>query len=101
MKALILGLILVLFSGLTYGVEYTGKIKGFYINSSKLVLLKLDIPTPDCSDVNWGFHFNTDDAVAKEWVSMLLMAKASEATIRIGYNPNSAGRCSINYLYFY
>jgi hypothetical protein len=37
MKALSLGLILVLFSGLTYGVEYAGKIKGFYINSSKLV----------------------------------------------------------------
>jgi hypothetical protein len=101
MKKLFLSLIFVLCSGLAHGAEYSGKVKGFYINSSKLTLLKLDIATSDCSDNNWSFQFSLDNAAAKEWVSMILMAKASAATLKVGYTPNPAGRCSINYLYFY
>jgi hypothetical protein len=81
--------------------EYTGKVKGFYINTGKTVLIKFDINTPACSDTSWPFSFNMDGPVAKEWVSMILMARAADKEIKIGYIPNSGGRCSVSYFYFY
>ncbi|ACA85763.1 hypothetical protein [Shewanella woodyi] len=81
--------------------QYAGTVKGFYINNGKTVLVKLDTPTPACGDQTWPFQFSLSGEVAKGWMSMLLMARASEAQIGVGYAPNENGRCNVEYFYFY
>jgi len=96
--------VVLLFALLTTSVnakEHKGKISGFYINSSQTVLVKFDTPPSDCGDGNWPYQFSMDNAVAKEWVSMLLMARASNQEIRIGYTSTTEEECSIVYFYFY
>lgn len=83
--------------------EYNGKVKAFYISKGGTVLLTLDngSTVPDCSSTPWRFTFAMSDPAAKEWVSMLLTAKASDISIKVGYHPNPAGRCTIEYFYFW
>jgi len=103
MKILI-SVLLICYSGLSFSApQYSGKVKGFYVNNDELVLVKLDISTPECGNTNWPFEFSASSPVAKEWVSMLLMAKSSQTKINVGYTANTAtgGRCSIAYFYFY
>jgi hypothetical protein len=80
-----------------------GQVERFYINQSGLVLFRLgasaNLPT-ECSNVNWPYMFNTDDKVGKEWVSMLLAARATKEIVKIGYGPiEDSDQCSVIYLY--
>ena len=103
MKILV-SILMIFFVGFTQAApEYNAKVRGFYVNSSKLVLVKLDIDTPECGNTNWPFQFSVDSLVAKEWISMLLMAKSTKEKIIVGYtaNPTAGGRCSVEYFYFY
>ncbi len=104
-KRLLSILLLSLMSTFAFSAEYTGKIKGFYINSGQTVLVEFDVPTPDCDNSNggWAFQFNLNNDVAKSWVSMILMARSQKKEIRVGYVPpvNGSGRCGVSYLYFY
>lgn len=83
--------------------EYKGIVKAFYISKGGSVMLTLDngATLPDCGTTSsWKFTFTMSDPAAKEWVSMLLTAKASDTKIVVGYNPNATGRCTIEYFYF-
>lgn len=82
--------------------ETGGKVKGFYINNTGLVLLKLDQPIqPACGDSVWNFQFSVNGTASKEWITMLLTAKATNTVINLGYIPNPNGRCSVSYFYYY
>ncbi|TQV69709.1 hypothetical protein FKG94_23245 [Exilibacterium tricleocarpae] len=81
--------------------EFYGNVKGFYVNSSGVVLVTLDngSTTPECGN-SWQFTFSVSDNGAKEWISMLLTARASGSIIKVGYGPNPSGSCSVQYFYF-
>lgn len=72
--------------------EYSGVVKGLYVNKYKTVLVRLESLTPTCGDSSWPFEFQSDSEVAQEWMSLLLYSKASNKPIVVGYNPNATGR---------
>lgn len=80
-----------------------GKVERLYINKAGTVLFRIGSPNalPDsCSDVNWPYEFKTTDTVGKEWLSLLLTAKAKDETINIGYIPQAGTtRCKVDYLF--
>ena len=85
--------------------EFGGKVTNFYINSSGTVYFKLvgtDGNSSDkCAAGLWPFSFHTDAKVSKEWISMLLSAKATGEKLVAGFTvPDSGQRCGIGYLYF-
>ena len=86
-----------------YAAEYEGKVKGFYINNSGEALVRLENGSnlPDCGHPNWHFRFNMNGPFTKEWVSMILMARASDKTIIVGYTPGSTSYCSVSFFYFW
>ena len=95
---------LILSSGQSFaGPTSSGQVERFYINHTGLVLFRLgasaNLPA-ECSNVNWPYMFNTDDKVGKEWVSMLLAARATKEIVKIGYGSiESSDQCSVIYLY--
>lgn len=104
MRKIVIALCLVL-SQMATADEYAGKVKNFYINNSGLVLLKIENSsgeTPaECPGGHWPFRFSLSDTGSKEWISMLLTAKATDDYIRAGYQRySSSGHCKVKYLYF-
>lgn len=86
--------------------EFTGSVKAFYVNNQgkAQVSLKNGELQPSCSGGSgglWQFVFNVADTAAKEWVGMILTARAKEENIRVGYVPNNSGSCEVLYFYFY
>src|SRR5690554_1068869 len=81
--------------------EHNGTIKGFYISDEGRILIKFSNPIHECGDTQWPLQFYVSDPPAREWVSMILTARASEEEIRVGYRANPEGRCTIRYFYFY
>ena len=102
-----IGIILLSPAAFSSNVEYWGEVKGFLVNENKNVLVKVynSESAPICLDENsnsvaWPFTFNMDNPVAKEWVSMLLTSRATGSIIKLGYEPNNSGSCSVNYFYY-
>ena len=80
-----------------------GKVERLYINNSGTVLIRIgstnNLPD-DCSDLNWPYEFKTTDTVGKEWLSLLLTAKAKGESVNVGYIPQEGTtRCKIAYLF--
>jgi hypothetical protein len=85
--------------------EFGGNVTNLYINSSGSVFFKLvnssGSSSSNCPDGLWPFSFNTDAKVAKEWLSMLLSAKATGEKLVVGFSvPDAGQRCKATYLYF-
>ena len=85
--------------------EFGGNVTNLYINSSGSVFFKLvnssGSSSSNCPDGLWPFSFNTDAKVSKEWLSMLLSAKATGEKLVVGFSvPETDQRCSAKYLYF-
>lgn len=96
--------IIAVFGTSAYAIEFTGTVKGFYVNESNLSLVRLQKEgvTPQCDDASgWQFEFNAVSEHGKQWVSMLLAARMAQKEIKIGYTSNENGRCPVRYVYFY
>lgn len=103
LKKTVLFLTFLSLSQIAYSAEYSGKVKGFYINNISTALLSLSdgASQPECESGVWQFTFNVEtESSAKEWVSMILASKATGSTLKVGYTPDTSARCSIQYLYF-
>ena len=98
----VLSIMLVLVSVDSFSVEFTGTVKGFYVNSANtaLVTLKQEELTPSCLPGTWQFHFDSTTEYGKQWVSMILASRMSQTKIKVGYTPNPYGRCSVSYFYY-
>lgn len=87
-----------------FSEEYSGKIKGFYINSTNTALVKLDsgqgVPLCGAKD-GWHFVFDSKTDSGKQWVSMILASRFSGGDIKVGYTVNPNGYCTVTYFYYY
>jgi hypothetical protein len=104
----ILIFIIMLLSNFTFAADQAdGNVKGFFINSDNLGLLKLTKEVTGCgaeSSGGWDFSFDTTTDSGKQWVSMLLAARMSASLVRVGYLPaptQNGTYCSLDYVYFY
>ena len=59
MKYWLFSVLMLLTTAVQAAPQYWGKVKGFYVNSNELVLVKLDTAAPQCSDATWPFYFKT------------------------------------------
>ncbi|MBL4703802.1 MAG: hypothetical protein JKY54_04735 [Flavobacteriales bacterium] len=86
----------------SFADEFSGNVKGFYVNNNGVALVTMENGTtqPNCPPGVWQFTFNTEDNGAKEWVSMLLTARTTQSNIKVGYSPNTSNYCSVSYFYF-
>lgn len=102
MKIILMLLMLVLAAGAANAATGSGEIKHFYINDSKKVMVGFVSPHPGCGTTAWQFEFSMDSPVGKEWVSMLLMAKASGSMVNINYSGvmPSSGHCDVTAIWF-
>ncbi|WP_072682474.1 hypothetical protein [Arcobacter sp. LA11] len=89
------------YSSINASDQVGSKVKGFYIHKSNIVLLKLFKDTPLCKDQSWPFMFSIKSDIEKGWINTIMMRKASNKAIGVGYTANPNGRCSIEYIYFY
>lgn len=94
--------ILILFPSMSYAApESRGKVSKLYVKEDGVVLFRLgetsNLPE-DCTN-SWPYMFNTTDTVGKEWLSMLLAARATGDSLNIGYRKSSGDRCGVVYLY--
>lgn len=78
--------------------ETGGKVKYFYGNAGGLVMFSLDNQTEQCG--HFRFSATPDSIMTKEWISLILMAKASDIYLKVGYVPNDQGKCGVSYIYF-
>lgn len=78
--------------------ETGGKVSYFYGNASGLVMFSLDAQTEQCG--HFRFYATPDTVMAKEWISLVLMAKASDLYLKVGFVPNEQGKCGVQYIYF-
>ena len=104
MRNLLIAIIFCVSSMELSATEYFGKVKGFYVDNSNTVLVKLKNGSirPDCTASNgWEFQFNSESSYAKSWISMILAARMADKEIRVGYTPNNSGSCAVSYFYFY
>jgi hypothetical protein len=95
-------LLLALLSGsVQAATEYQGLVNGVYVNSSGTVLLAVDNGTsrPDCKAGSWDFTFALGSQVGEAWLSLILTAKTTGKTIKVGYGPNTEAKCSVAYIY--
>ncbi len=84
-----------------------GMVKGFYVNEAGQALLKLNVENPECGSQGtggWDYFFNsTSNLHGNQWTSMLIAARMSSSTIKIGYKPTSSPgqNCQLSFVYFY
>jgi hypothetical protein len=89
------------FSSVSAAPGVGGKVTALYIKKDGLVLFKIgENPPSVCADNKWPFKFYMQDTAAKEWVSMLLAARTSGQTIKVGYSPTDGSRCAPVYIYY-
>jgi len=107
LKKLVLPLLGLFYTGISYGAESLGTVNEFIVTNSDAVRFSLVYKGGDAeidckSGSSWKFEFyNTGGEEYKaQWVSMLIAAKISQHDIRIGYTPNNSGICSVGYIYF-
>ncbi|MCU7829574.1 MAG: hypothetical protein KZQ85_10955 [Candidatus Thiodiazotropha sp. (ex Myrtea sp. 'scaly one' KF741663)] len=102
MKIIVVLSMLMLAIGTANAAGGSGEIKHFYISANSDVLIGLVNPQAGCGTADWQFQFSMDSPVAKEWVSMILMARASGTTININYLETvlSTGRCEVSAIWF-
>lgn len=83
--------------------EFTGTVRGFYINGSNQAFLKMlnGSLVPNCVGTTWSFQFNPTTDSGKQWSAMLMAAKVANRSIRIGYTASTTGYCTVSYVYFY
>ena len=97
---------LLLFTAPTRAAEFRGTVSGFYINKNGEALVRIKGTVPNqainCTAGNgWDLTFSSATEVGKIWVSMLMATRLSNSEIRVGYVPNSAGICTVDYFYYY
>ena len=103
-RRIVVSLLLVLasHSSLAVNKEFSGAVKGFYVNKHGIVNVNIEHPTatPDCNYPTWPFTFNVADIPAQVWLSMLLASKTTGDTIKLGYEPSVSGSCNVHYFYY-
>ena len=99
----VLFIVLVLVSANSFSKEFSGTVKGLYVNNSNtaLVTLKQGDNSPSCAAGMWQFQFDSKTEHGKQWVSMLLASKMSKTKIKVGYTPNANGYCRVVYFYYF
>ncbi|WP_045860279.1 hypothetical protein [Teredinibacter purpureus] len=99
---LILGTVTLISSFSFAAPQSGGKVTKLYVREDAVVLFKLGdtVSLPEgCSDSSWPYTFNTTDTVGKEWLSMLLAARATGEPLNIGYKEGDGNRCGVVYLH--
>ena len=83
--------------------EFTGTVRGFYINSSNQALVRLLNGTlvPNCVGTSWSFQFNPTTEVGKQCSAMLLAARMANRAIKIGYTASTTGACTVTHVFFW
>ncbi len=101
-----IALVILLFSAVNVSAaaEFMGHVTNFYVNSSGTVLFKTENSdgqsSASCPTGLWPFRFSLSATPSKEWISMLLTAKATNEKIKVGYSVAENGSCIVSYLYF-
>lgn len=82
-------------------LEYRGKITDLAVGKSGIVRLGVeqsDEQRLQCKESEWPFTFSLNQPYADKWLDLLMLARNTHQTLRIGYLPTIDQSCELDYV---